>query len=159
MAPKAGFEPALHRLTAGRATATPLGNNDGGATESRTPDVDLARINCSPLPAPWMVPNRGFEPRSPALQAGAFTRLACWANWCGHAESNRGCECGALADCRNLLSAGIGERWSELNRVPKGTAFTAPRPDHRSLLASPDCKVGPVGPTQCHCCEIAFSVS
>src|SRR4051794_4732749 len=29
---------------------------DGGATESRTPDVDLARINCSPLPAPRWCP-------------------------------------------------------------------------------------------------------
>ncbi len=34
-----------------------------------------------------------------------FHQISLLGNWCGHAESNRGCECGALADCRNLLSA------------------------------------------------------
>ena len=26
-------------------------------------------------------------------------------NWCGYGESNPGCKCGTLADCRNLSSA------------------------------------------------------
>ena len=45
-----------------------------------------------------MVPGVGFEPTSPRLQRGAFTRLASQANgdWCGRQESNP-CLCGGAA--------------------------------------------------------------
>lgn len=42
------------------------GNENGGTAESRTPDVDLARINCSPLPAPRWCPAPDSN-RPPAL--------------------------------------------------------------------------------------------
>ena len=45
-----------------------------------------------------MEPGVGFEPTSPRLQRGAFTRLASQANgdWCGRQESNP-CLCGGAA--------------------------------------------------------------
>src|SRR5262249_37134682 len=55
-----------------------------------------------------MVPRVGFEPTSPRLQRGAFTRSASWANWCGRRESNPDLESGALALC---LRAAPAWRW------------------------------------------------
>jgi hypothetical protein len=51
------------------------------------------------------VPGLGFEPSSPRLQRGAFTRLAFQANWCGRGESNSDLESGALALCLRAASA------------------------------------------------------
>jgi hypothetical protein len=43
---------------------------------------------------PDMVPGLGFEPSSPVLQTGAFTRLAFQAYWCGLGDSNSCCLAG-----------------------------------------------------------------
>ena len=104
----------IDRLTAGRPTVGRSGN--GGAPRTRTELNLLAReirgpCACpdwvclggqtlaprarsdgekGPTPANTVVPGVGFEPTSPRLQRGAFTRLASQANsdWCGRRESN-----------------------------------------------------------------------
>ena len=56
-------------------------------------------------PVPEMVPNPRFERGSPALQAGAFTRLAYWANWSGYRESNPGHHLGKVLLDHGAISA------------------------------------------------------
>jgi hypothetical protein len=59
----------------------------GGQTLLR---VQRSDGETGPTPANSVVPGVGFEPTSPRLQRGAFTRLASQAmsNWCGRRESN-----------------------------------------------------------------------
>ena len=107
----------IDRLTTGRPAVGRSGN--GGAPRTRTELNLLAREIRGPCACPdWfaprgpdpsaplgvrsggekgltprmgdMVPGVGFEPTSPRLRRGAFTRLASQANsdWCGRRESN-----------------------------------------------------------------------
>src|SRR5262245_21356093 len=104
----------IGRLTAGRPAVGRSGN--GGAPRTRTELNLLAREirgpcacpvdalsegvrpaprarsygEMGPTPANGMVPGVGFEPTSPRLQRGAFTRLASLAcsDWRGRRESN-----------------------------------------------------------------------
>ena len=95
LARAAGFEPAVPsgaRLTAVWISQFSYARMNWWSTpESNRPGSDLARIARGPSACPefggpcrtWpdcfdgpLVPGVGFEPTSPALQAGAFTRLA-----------------------------------------------------------------------------------
>ena len=104
----------IDRLTAGRLTVGRSGN--GGAPRTRTELNLLAREIRGPCACPdWsclggqtlvlrvqrsdgergltptdglVVPGVGFEPTSPRLQRGAFTRLASQAHWSGRRDSN-----------------------------------------------------------------------
>ena len=91
LAPVRGFEPRTSWLT-----ATPP--HPGSRPESwwNNGVTLLAQRSCKDRLHPCVcpvVPGRGFEPRSPALQAGAFTRLAFRANstlgnWPSRGDSN-----------------------------------------------------------------------
>ena len=52
----------------------------------------------------------GSNTRRAVLQTAALPLSYPGIDWCGHGESNPGCECGTLTDCRNLLSAQNGAR-------------------------------------------------
>lgn len=52
---------------------------NGGEQGCRSPPAKLARFGSAPARSPLMVPSPRFDRDSPALQAGAFTRLAYWA--------------------------------------------------------------------------------
>ena len=74
MAPIAGIEPASSPVNGRpRAPCSPDGNKWWRNRESNP-----ARRSCKDQlqPAAFPVPGRGFEPRSPRLRRGAFTRLA-----------------------------------------------------------------------------------
>src|SRR5215469_14911405 len=83
MAPLAGIEPASTLLNRQpRAPCSPEGN-DGGAPRTRTELDLLAREVRGPCACPdgalsarELVLGVGFEPTSPRLQRGAFTRSA-----------------------------------------------------------------------------------
>src|SRR5215813_14161434 len=98
-----------------------------------------------------MVLGRGFAPRSPALQAGAFTRLAFRAHQRVHARldeqmvrtpviETRSSEW--HSDARPSSYARIGGEWTESNLLPEGTAFTAQRRHQPVLIGIPQYWIG-----------------
>ena|SRR5882672_439324 len=66
-----------------------------------------------------MVPCRGFEPRSPALQAGAFTRLAYKASWSGQPVTIRRLLLASRNSAIELWPRG-GQGTDSNLRTPKG---------------------------------------
>ena len=71
MAPRAGFEPATNRLTAGDSTAELPWNENGGDGRNRTDDILLAKQALSRLSyGPEMVHKDGIEPptRAPSTR-------------------------------------------------------------------------------------------
>lgn len=82
LAPIAGIEPASSPVNGRpRAPCSPDGNKflvENPGVEPGTPI-----LQGSAAAAAFPVPGRGFEPRSPRLQRGAFTRLAYQADWRG----------------------------------------------------------------------------
>ena len=84
-----GLEPNSTSLQGRSADPARAANNFpiGGQTRLR---VQRSDGETGPTPANSLAPGVGFEPTSPRLQRGAFTRLASQANssWCGRRESN-----------------------------------------------------------------------
>ena len=123
----------IDRLTAGRPTVARSGNwwstSDSNRAQSpckgdpRTPRVPRLGLPRGPdplaprarsdgetglTPANRVVPGVGFEPTSPRLQRGAFTRLASQANVIGAADGNRTHVCawathGSAIELRTLV--------------------------------------------------------
>jgi hypothetical protein len=83
-----------------------------------------------------VVPRVGFEPTSPRLQRGAFTRLASSANWSGRWEIEPIVP--TLATwCSAIELRPHGGKWKESNLLPAGTAFTARRRHQPVLMTLP----------------------
>jgi hypothetical protein len=102
-----GLEPSSISLQGRSAdpARTPIGCL-GGQTLLRVKRSDGEK---GPTPANTVVPGVGFEPTSPRLQRGAFTRLASQANGIGAADGNRTHVCalathGSAIELRTLIS-------------------------------------------------------
>jgi hypothetical protein len=111
LAPIAGIEPASSPVNGRpRAPCSPDGKKWWRNRESNP-----GRRSCKDQlqPAAFPVPGRGFEPRSPRLQRGAFTRLAYQAHWRGCRQSKPGLMSGAhlldlqaIPACYRLVGSG-----------------------------------------------------
>lgn len=133
LAPIAGIEPASSPVNGRpRAPCSPDGNEWWRNRESNP-----GRRSCKDQlqPAAFPVPGRGFEPRSPRLRRGAFTRSAYQAHWRGCRSSNPGLMSGGHLLDLQATPARSHLVGSGRNRTscPEGTAFTARR-RHQPVL-------------------------
>jgi hypothetical protein len=87
----AGLEPATSRSATGCSAPTELwmDSGDGGQRTDKERAVTLSSVLCHPSSVVRMVPGVGFEPTSPRLQRGAFTRLASQASRMSEARCRR----------------------------------------------------------------------
>ena len=80
-------------------------------TDGVPPPASVAcKASVQPSARPELVPRRGFDPRSPALQAGAFTRLAYEANL----ERPAGNDPASSRWQREALPLSYGRNWWEM---------------------------------------------
>ena len=145
MAPAAGFEPASFSVNSRARSPRVLDRKKWWRQSVTLRPRRSCKDHLHPCAVP-VVPRVGFEPTSPRLQRGAFTRLASSAELArtpvietGSPEWRSGARPSSYA--RN------GGKWTESNLLPAGTAFTARRRHQPVLMALPRFGCGPRGCT------------
>jgi hypothetical protein len=141
LAPAAGFEPASFSVNSRARSPRVLDRKNWWRQSVTLRPRRSCKDHLHPCAVP-VVPRVGFEPTSPRLQRGAFTRLASSAKWSGRAGSNCSSERWRRSALPLSYSRMVG---SGRNRTscPQGPRLQRGDGTSLSLLHFPELVAGP----------------